>query len=48
MSCYADKFMQVHSGHFYSASSSSLLLRGALDYSTETVSEFQAEAHRQL
>src|SRR6218665_3744486 len=38
----------IHSGHFYSAPSSSLLLRGAPDYSTDTVSEFQAEAHRQL
>ena len=38
----------THSGHFYSASSSPLLLRGAPDYSTDTVSEFHAEAHRQL
>src|SRR6218665_1189316 len=38
----------VHSGHFYSAPSSSLLLKGAPDYSTDTVSEFHAEAHRQL
>ena len=38
----------IHSGHFYSASSSPLLLRGAPDYSTNTVSEFHAEAHRQL
>ena len=38
----------IHSGHFYSTSSSPLLLRGALDYSTDTVSEFHAEAHRQL
>ena len=38
----------IHSGHFYSAPSSSLLLRGAPDYSTDTVSEFHAEAHRQL
>jgi len=30
------------------APSSPLLLRGAPDYSTDTVSEFQAEAHRQL
>src|SRR6218665_2025114 len=37
-----------HSGHFYSAPSSPLLLRGAPDYSTDTVSEFHAEAHRQL
>ena len=35
----------IHSGHFYSASSSPLLLRGAPDYSTDTVSEFHAEAH---
>src|SRR6218665_3852986 len=33
----------IHSGHFYSAPSSPLLLRGAPDYSTETVSEFHAE-----
>ena len=38
----------IHSGHFYSASSSPLLLRGAPDYSTDTVSEFHAEVHRQL
>ena len=39
----------IHSfGHFYSALSSPLLLRGAPDYSTDTVSEFHAEAHRQL
>src|SRR6218665_2750770 len=38
----------IHPGHFYSAPSSPLLLRGAPDYSTDTVSEFHAEAHRQL
>src|SRR6218665_1155223 len=38
----------IHSGHFYSISSSPLLLRGTPDYSTDTVSEFHAEAHRQL
>src|SRR6218665_575625 len=38
----------IHSGHFYSAPSSPLLLSGAPDYSTDTVSEFHAEAHRQL
>ena len=38
----------IHSCHFYSAPSSPLLLRGAPDYSTDTVSEFHAEAHRQL
>ena len=38
----------IHSGHFYSAPSSPLLLRGAPDYSTDTISEFHAEAHRQL
>ena len=38
----------IHSGHFYSAPSSPLLLRGAPAYSTDTVSEFHAEAHRQL
>src|SRR6218665_3791819 len=38
----------IHSfGHFYSAPSSPLLPRGAPDYSTDTVSEFHAEAHRQ-
>ena len=38
----------ILSGHFYSAPSSPLLLRGDPDYSTDTVSEFHAEAHRQL
>ena len=38
----------IHSGHFYSAPSSPLLLRGAPDYSADTVSEFHAEAHSQL
>src|SRR6218665_254028 len=38
----------IHYGHFYSAPSKPLLLRGAPDYSTDTVSEFHAEAHRQL
>src|SRR6218665_876349 len=38
----------IHSGHFYSAPSSPLLLRGAPDYSTDPVSEFHVEAHRQL
>src|SRR6218665_1451406 len=38
----------THSGHFYSASSSPLLLGGAPDYRTDTVSEFHAEAHMQL
>src|SRR6218665_1796699 len=38
----------THYGHFYSAPSSPLLLRGAPDYSMDTVSEFHAEAHRQL
>ena len=38
----------IHSGHFYSAHSNPLPLRGAPDYSTDTVSEFHAEAHRQL
>src|SRR6218665_578446 len=32
----------IHSGYFYSAPSSPLLLRGAPDYSTDTVSEFHA------
>src|SRR6218665_3908156 len=41
--------VSIHSfGHFYSAPSSPLLLRGAPDYSTDTVSEFHTEAHRQL
>ena len=34
----------IHSGNFYSTSSSPLLLRGAHDYSTDTVLEFHAEA----
>ena len=38
----------IHSAHFYSAPSSPILLRGAPNYSTDTVSEFHAEAHRQL
>src|SRR6218665_1083907 len=38
----------IHFVHFYSAPSSPLLLRGAPDHSTDTVSEFHAEAHRQL
>ena len=38
----------IHSGHFYSAPSSPLPLRGAPDYNTDTVSEFHAEVHRQL
>src|SRR6218665_1522614 len=38
----------IHSGHFYSAPSSLVVLRGTPDYSTDTVSEFHAEAHRQL
>ena len=44
-----NRHITVHSfGHFYSAPSSPLLLRGAPDYITDTVSEFHAEAHRQL
>src|SRR6218665_2342170 len=38
----------IHYGHFYSAPSNPLPLRGAPDCSTGTVSEFQAEAQRQL
>jgi len=38
----------IHSDHIYSALSSPLLLRGAPAYSTDTVSEFHAEALRQL
>src|SRR6218665_813450 len=34
----------IHSGYFYSAPSSPLLLRGAHDYSKDTVPEFHAEA----
>ena len=33
----------IHSGHLYSAPSSPLLLRGAPDYSMDTVSEFHAK-----
>src|SRR6218665_3618308 len=43
-----DTIVFIHSfGHFYSAPSSPPPLRGAPD-STDTVSEFHAEAHRQL
>src|SRR6218665_2788428 len=43
------KYSFIHSfGHFYSAPSRHLLLRGAPGYSTDTVSELHAEAHRQL
>ena len=38
----------IHSGHFYSAPSSPLLLRGASDSMDTAVWEFHAEAHRQL
>ena len=38
----------IHSGHFYSTPSSPLLLGDAPDYSTDTVSEFHTEVHRQL
>ena len=44
-SCIHSWINFFHSGHFYSAPSSPLLLRGAPDYSTDTVSEFHAEAH---
>src|SRR6218665_1695371 len=44
--CHIHSF--IHSGHFYSAPSSPPLLRGAPNYRTDTVSEFHAEAHRQL
>src|SRR6218665_1259544 len=47
-SCRKTMHSVIHSGHFYSAPSSPLLLRGAPDYSTGTVTEFHAEAHRQL
>src|SRR6218665_1383709 len=47
--CLKREVSFIHSfGHFYSAPSSPLLLRGAPDYSTDTVSEFHAEAHMQL
>src|SRR6218665_1695216 len=45
--CYSF-WVLIHFGHFYSAPLSPLLLRSAPDYSTDTVSEFHAEAHRQL
>ena len=38
----------IHYGHFYSAPSNPLPLRGAPDYSTDTVLEFHAEAQRRL
>ena len=38
----------LHSGYLHGAPSSPLPLRGAPDYSTDTVSELHAEAHRQL
>src|SRR6218665_1163992 len=39
----------IHSGYFLSASSSPLLLRGASDYSLETVSELtRQKRYRQL
>src|SRR6218665_3889454 len=46
--CNYYNYSFIHSGHFCSAPSSPLLLRGAPDYSTDTESEFHAEAHRQL
>src|SRR6218665_683382 len=46
LSSYLHSF--IHSGHFHSAPSSPLPLRGAPDYNTDTVSEFHAEAHKQL
>src|SRR6218665_1636364 len=48
LACLINEDSFIHSGHFYSAPSSPLLIRGAPDYSTDTVSEFHAEAHRQL
>src|SRR6218665_1977144 len=48
LGCLSHFMFSFHSGHFYSAPSSPLLLRGAPVYSTDTVSEFHAEAHRQL
>src|SRR6218665_3992224 len=46
--CLPTVYSFIHSGHFYSAPSNPQLLRGAPDYSTDTVSEFHAEAHNQL
>ena len=43
-----DSSFILHSGHFYRAPSSPVPLGGAPDYSTDTVSEFHAKAHRQL
>src|SRR6218665_3524546 len=46
---YIHASIHIHSfSHFYSAPSSTLPLRGAPDYSTDTVSEFHAKAHRQM
>ena len=38
----------IHSGHFYSAPSSPLLLIGAPDYSTDTVSEYGWTPHASI
>ena len=38
------RHLLIHSGYFYTASSSPLLLRGATDYSLDAVSELTAEA----
>src|SRR6218665_1514956 len=46
--CTSDLHSFIHCVHFYSAPSNPLLLRAAPDYSTNTVSELHAEAHRQL
>jgi len=40
--CFTVSNSFIHSGYFYSTPSSPLLLRGAPDYSTDTVSEFHA------
>ena len=45
---YVSMHVFIHSGHFNSAPSSPLLLRGVPDYRTDTVSEFHAKAQRQL
>src|SRR6218665_2065565 len=42
---WAHPYSFIHSGYFYSVPSSPLLLRGAPDYSTDTVSEFHAELY---
>src|SRR6218665_1716337 len=45
---YSTETAHIHSGHFHSTSSRPALLRGAPNYSTDSVSEFHTEAHSQL